>query len=303
MKYIKCILLTLFLTPTISHAIFRIYTGNIGQDNAEFYFDDEYAFYIAGKEQQIKHLSFISERERNDKFNFIITYANSSFKNILDKIYIENFDDVTFYHGTEAYQNLTGYTLNGDKVNLHKIFEYNTIDERTWREVEFNNIEFLQNHSSKDFYFKVMVSKLKKSTGNIVGIKIYRKHDGKLIQTITGIDGCDFLGHVNISNHENSDYNFDGDNNDFSLIKDRYHGPNTTAEYYVYNKTQQQFVKLNLDGNDFRFDREAKTATSYKTCPSKKENDHISLTDNFQYIGNNRYKRVKPNACINRGNI
>ncbi|OCG19521.1 hypothetical protein A9G22_10080 [Gilliamella sp. App2-1] len=100
---------------------------------------------------------------------------------------------------------------------------------------------------------------------------------------------------------KNSDYNFDGDNNDFSLIKDRYHGPNTTAEYYVYDKTQQQFVKLNLDGNDFRFDREAKTATSYKTCPSKKENDHISLTDNFQYIGNNRYKRVKTECLYKSG--
>ncbi|MWP48174.1 hypothetical protein, partial [Gilliamella sp. Pas-s27] len=68
MKQIKYILLSLVLIPAMSHAIFRIYTGTIGQDKAEFYFNDESAFYLAGKEHQIKHLSFISKP--NDVFNF-----------------------------------------------------------------------------------------------------------------------------------------------------------------------------------------------------------------------------------------
>ncbi|MWP48154.1 hypothetical protein, partial [Gilliamella sp. Pas-s27] len=102
------------------------------------------------------------------------------------------------------------------------------------REAEFNNIDYLQQHSTKDFYFKVIVSKKKNEEANIVGIKIYSKHDGKLIQTITGIKGCEFHGYANIVNHEKSDYNFDGDNNDFYLFKDRLSGPNRTAEYYVY---------------------------------------------------------------------
>ncbi|MWP48015.1 hypothetical protein [Gilliamella sp. Pas-s27] len=296
MKYIKCILLTILLTPAISHAIFRIYTGTIGQDNAEFYFDDEYAFYLAGKEHQIKHLSFISKP--NDMFNFKVYYANS-FEKILDKIVIENFDRGIFNHDADAYQYLTGHSLNGDKINLHEIFKYKKYDEHSLREAEFNNIDYLQQHSTKDFYFKVIVSKKKNEEANIVGIKIYSKHDGKLIQTITGIKGCEFHGYVNIVTHEGFDYNFDGDNNDFYLVKDRYHGPNRTAEYYVYDKTQQQFVKLNLEGNAFRFDYEEKEATSYKNCPGKKGNDYILLTDDFKYIGNNRYKKIKTECLYN----
>ncbi|MWP48125.1 hypothetical protein, partial [Gilliamella sp. Pas-s27] len=137
-----------------------------------------------GKEHQIKHLSFISKP--NDVFNFNVDYTDSS-KKVLDKIYIENFDEGTFYRGTEDYQHLTGYTLNGKKVNLHKIFEYKKYNEDSLRKVEFNNIDYLQRDSTKDFYFKAIVSKKKKEEANIVGIKVYRKYDGKQIQTITGI--------------------------------------------------------------------------------------------------------------------
>ncbi|SCC24674.1 hypothetical protein [Gilliamella intestini] len=300
MKYIKCILLTILLIPAISHAIFRIYTGTIGQDNAEFYFDDDSAVYLDGKEHQVKRLSFIRERERNDKFNFKVYYANS-FKKILDKIVIENFDLGIFYHDADAYQYLTGYSLNGDMISLHKTFEYKKYDERSLREAEFNNIDYLQQDNTKDFYFKVIVSKQKNEEAKIVGIKIYSRHDGRLIQTITGIKGCEFNSYASIMNHEKSDYNFDGDNNDFFLVKDRYHGPNSTAEYYVYDKTQQQFVKLNLEGHAFRFDYEEKSATSYKNCPGKKNNDYIDLRDIFQYTGNNHYKRVKTECLYREG--
>ncbi|MWP48110.1 hypothetical protein, partial [Gilliamella sp. Pas-s27] len=156
MKYIKCILLTILLTPAISHAIFRIYTGTIGQDNAEFYFDDETAVYLDGKEHEVKRLSFI--REHNDMFYFKVYYANS-FEKILDKIVIENFDRGIFNHDADAYQYLAGHSLNGDKINLHEIFEYKKYDEHSLREAEFNNIDYLQQHSTKDFYFKVIVSK------------------------------------------------------------------------------------------------------------------------------------------------
>ncbi|SCC24660.1 hypothetical protein [Gilliamella intestini] len=302
MNYIKLILLIILLIPTISQAEFyHIYTGTIGQNKAEFYFADNHAFYFAGKEHQVKHLSFIRERERNDKFNFNVYYADS-FEKILDKIYIENFNDYVFGSEESSHQHLNGYTLNGDKVNLHKIFEYEKHSEQhPLSEAEFNNIEFLQEHSTKDFYFKVLISKKKKEEVEIVGINIYSKHDGRLIQTITGIQGCKFNSYVSIMTHEAFDFNFDGDNNDFYLTKNRNYGPNQIDDYYVYDKTQQQFVKLNLDGNDFRFDDEEKEATSYKTCPGKKENDEISLIDDFKYIGNNRYKRVKTECLYKSG--
>lgn len=293
MNYIKSILLIILLTPAISRAIlYRIYTGNIGQDKAEFYFDYETAIYIDDKEHQVKELNFI--RKNDNKYNFNTHYTDKFDEQ--DKIFIENFDSDTFEDGSDTYQYLTGYTFNGDKINLHKTFEYNKNGDRSLRKAEFNNIDYLQQESTKDFYFKVVVSKKKNEEEQIVGIKIYSKADGQLIQTIRGINGCKFNSYVSIA-VTNNDYNFDGDNNDFFLVKDRVYGPNRTAEYYVYDKTQQQFVKLNLEGNDFHFDDEEKAATSYKTCPGKKENDEISLTDHFKYIGNNRYKHVKT-ECV-----
>lgn len=299
MKFIKYILLILLLTPSISYPmIYRIYNGTIGENKVEFYFYDDNGVFLVDKEHQVKRFSLI--REPNDTFHFR-TYSPDSFKETLDKIYIENFDISAFSHKKENYQYLTGYTLNGERINLHKTFEYDEIDKDTWQEAEFNNIEFLQEESSKDFYFKIMISKPKESIADITGIKIYRKHDGKLIQTITDIKECDFLSYRNIVTHKNFDFNFDGDNNDFYLVKDRYQGFNTTAEYYVFDKKQQQFVKLNLEGKDFRFDYEEKTASSHKYCPGKKENDEISLIDTFKYIGNNRYKRIETKCTYKKG--
>lgn len=296
MNYIKSILPIILLIPAISQAeLYRIYTGTIGQNKAEFYFDDDFAVYIDSKDYQVKNFDYIRKSSYPTKFKS--NNVNSS-----DKIVIENVDSHTFYSASENDQQLTGYTLNGDKVNLQKTFEYEKYNEQhPLSEAEFNNIEFLQQSSTKDFYFKVIISKKKKEEVEIVGIKIYSKLDGRLIQTITGIQGCKFNSYVSIQTNEGFDFNFDGDNNDFYLIKDRDFGRNTTAEFYVYDKIQQQFVKLNLKGNDFRFDYKEKKANSYKTCPGKKDNDEISLTDNFQYIGNNRYKRVKTECLYKSG--
>lgn len=279
MNYIKSILLLILLIPTISLAEFsRIYTGTIGQDKVEFYFVYDYAVYIDNKDHQVKSLD-ISQSRNPSKFK-------SNNVNPLGNIVIENVD--SFDSGPEL---LTGYTPNGDKIELHKTFEYSEYDEHSLRKLEFNNVDYLQQSSTKDFYFKVVVSKEKGEKAEIVGIKIYSKQDGHLIQTITGIQGCKFNSYVSIA-VTGTDYNFDGDNNDFYLTKNRHYGPNQIADYYVYDKAQQQFVKLNLDGNDFRFDDEEKEAASYKTCPSKKERSQIFLTDDFKYIGNNRYKRI-----------
>ncbi|MWP48036.1 hypothetical protein [Gilliamella sp. Pas-s27] len=289
MNYIKSILLIILLIPTISQAEFSlIYTGTIGQNKVEFYFEYNFAIYIDNKDYQIK--KFDIEKSRYP--------TKSNDVNSLDNIVIENVDSHTFYSGPEQ---LTGYTLNGDRINLQKTLEYHEYDEQSLRELEFNNVDYLQESSTKDFYFKVVISKKKGEKAEIVGIKIYSKHDGRLIQTITGIQGCKFNSYVSIQTHEDFDFNFDGDNNDFYLTKNRNYGPNQITEFYVYDKTQQQFVKLNLDGNDFRFDYEEKEATSYKTCPGKKANDEISLTDDFKYIGNNRYKKIKTECLYKSG--
>jgi hypothetical protein len=296
MNYIKSILLTILLIPTISQAeLYRIYTGTIGKNKVEFYFDDDFAVYVDSKDHQVKDFDYIMKSHYPAQFK-------SNDENALDKIVIENVDSHTFYSKPEIYQQLTGYTLNGDKVNLRKTFEYKKYNQQhPFSKAEFNNIEFLQQESTEDFYFKVLISKKKKQEVEIVGINIYSKHDGRLIQTIMGLKACKFNSFVSITTNEGFDFNFDGDNNDFYLAKDRNYGPNATKEYYVYDKSQQQFVKLNLEGNGFRFDYEEKEATSYKTCPGKKDNDEISLTDDFQYIGNNLYKKVKTECLYKSG--
>lgn len=300
MNYIKSILLILLLTPTISHAIIYIYTGNIGQDKAEFYFDDVYTIYLDDKEHQVKKLSSIGKN--NDVYKFKSYYVTSP-EEVIDEVFIKKLDSDTFYDLKNNYQQLTGNTLSGNKIDLHKIFEYDIYNENILDETEFNNIDFLQANSTKDFYFKLVISKKKKEAAKIVGIKVLSKKDGRLIQTITGINVGIFLRIEHITT-ENKDYNFDGDNNDFRISSTKnLYGGSLTTEFYSYDKKQKKYVKLNLKGNDIRLDSKTKTATDYKLCFSRKTEGRIELNDTFQYMGNNHYKQIKTKCLYKEGDV
>ena len=292
MNFIKSILLIILLIPTISHAIIYIYTGNIGQDKAEFYFDDLYTIYLDNNEYQVKKLSSIGKN--NDVYKFKSYYVTSP-EEVIDEVFIKKLDSDTFYDLKHNYQQLTGNTLSGNKIDLHKIFEYDIYNKNRLDEAEFNNIDFLQENSTKDFYFKLVISKKKKEAAKIVSIKVLSKKDGRLIQTITGVKGGVFESFTHITTG-NDDYNFDDDNNDFSigsLLFNGRGGARVIAEYYSYDKKQKKYVKLNLKGNDIRLDSKTKTATDYKLCFSRKTEGRIELNDTFQYMGNNHYKQIK----------
>lgn len=300
MNYIKSILLIILLIPAISHASYRIFTGNIGQDKVEFYLDDLHTIYLDDNEHQVKKLSSIGKN--NDVYKFKSYYVTSP-EEVIDEVFIKKLNSDTFNDGPETYQHIIGYTLNGDKIDLHRIFEYDFHNENILDETEFNNIDFLQANSTKDFYFKLVISKKKKEAAKIIGIKVFSKKDGRLTQTITGIN-VGFLLSIEHIITENKDYNFDGDNNDFRIgsMKDLYWGSWIT-EFYSYDKKQKKYVKLNLKGNDIRLDSKTKTATDYKLCFSRKTEGRIELNDTFQYMGNNHYKQIKTKCLYKEDDV
>lgn len=68
---------------------------------------------------------------------------------MIDKIFIKDFNVVTFNDGSENYQQLEGYAFSKDsKINLDKIFEYN---EYSLDEAEFSNIDYLQRDTTEYF--------------------------------------------------------------------------------------------------------------------------------------------------------
>ena len=290
MNFIKSILLILLLIPSISYAIIYIYTGNIGQDKVEFYLDNLYTIYLDNNEYQVKKLSSIGKN--NDVYKFKSYYVTSP-EEVIDEVFIKKLDSDTFYDLKHNYQQLTGNTLSGNKIDLHKIFEYDIYNENILDETEFNNIDFLQANSTKDFYFKLVISKKKKEAAKIVSIKVFSKKDGRLIQTITNINEGIFLRIEHIIT-ENKDYNFDGDNNDFRISSTKnFYGGSWITEFYSYDKKQKKYIKLNLKGDNIHLDSKTKTATDYEICFSRKEKGRIELNDTFQYMGNNHYKQIK----------
>lgn len=67
MSYKKTVLLFLLLIPAISQAIFRVYTGNIGKNEADFYFDSETAVFVYtnGIDHQVRLLDFVKKMLMN----------------------------------------------------------------------------------------------------------------------------------------------------------------------------------------------------------------------------------------------
>ena len=116
---------------------------------------------------------------------------------------------------------LFGYSETFGDFKLKKEFEFNIVSENGYGinqvesktlfdNTEFKNIEFLQRSSTKDFYFKVILSKKKKEDIKITGINVYSKKSGELLQTIKNSKGYIFY-----TFHAVQIGDFDGNENDF----------------------------------------------------------------------------------------
>ncbi|OCG61221.1 hypothetical protein [Gilliamella sp. Nev3-1] len=161
-------------------------------------------------------------------------------------------------------------------------------------EKKSKEIEFLQHKTTKDYYFKIVLS-IKGCAYKMVGINVYRKKDGSLLQTINdaAISDYEFMSIETIKNGDSTvihrpegtdDYNFDGIDNDFFISKttDDVMGVPTFHRFYSFDKNKGKFVYLNLEGLDISFDEKKQQAIQKKICPIKEDND-IVITKTFQF--------------------
>ncbi|MBI0031942.1 hypothetical protein H3S75_11925 [Gilliamella sp. B14384G15] len=299
MKTIKYILIIVFLIPQVTEAVYRVYSGNIGDDKVEFYLlatpDSNFDItYIKDKTYEVGYIGGPQKKENDYYFKNFTTIDTD---NDSDTLIIKNFDFSLNKVKSES-NYLFGYSEKFGDFKLKKEFEYNVFtangyeltrveSKQLFDNTEFNNIEFLQRSSTKDFYFKVILSKKKKEEIKITGINVYSKKNGELLQTIKNSKGYVFYTFHAI---QIGDFDFDGNENDFFLQGAESHAANVPQIYYVYDDSQNKYIEANLEGYSIQFDSENKTATSTKTC-----GDVITYTSNVLlkklYYFNNKEKK------------
>ena len=288
-----------FLIPQVTEAVYRVYSGNMGDDKVEFYLlatpDSNFDItYIKDKTYEVGYIGGPQKKENDYHFKNFTTIDTD---NDSDTLIIKNFDFSLNKVKSES-NYLFGYSEKFGDFKLKKEFEYNVFtangyeltrveSKQLFDNTEFENIEFLQRSSTKDFYFKVILSKKKKEDIKITGINVYSKKNGELLQTIKNSKGYVFYTFHAI---QIGDFDFDGNENDFFLQGAESHAANVPQIYYVYDESQNKYIEANLEGYSIQFDSENKIATSTKTC-----GDVITYTSNVLlkklYYFNNKEKK------------
>ena len=275
MNIVKSLLIIMFLIPHVTEAIYRVYSGNMGENKVEFYLFATYdsifdIIYIEDKTYEVGYIGAPQKKENDYHFKDFTTIDTVSDKDIL---IIKNFDFSLNKVKSES-NYLFGYSETFGDFKLKKEFEYNVVNENGYGRnqvesktlfdnTEFKNIEFLQRSSTKDFYFKVILSKKKKEDIKITGINVYSKKSGELLQTIKNSKGYIFYTFHAV---QIGDFDFDGNENDFFLQGAESFAPNVPQIYYIYDESQNKYIEANLEGYSIQFDSENKIATSTKTC-------------------------------------
>ena len=314
MNTIKYILIIVFLVPQIAEAIDRVYAGNMGDRKVEFYISaiSENDFDIIYLDYKTKTISYLGlARKGDDGYHF--RYNINDNLDTKDEIFIKYFD-----FGENKINSKNNYLVGSSQTfgdfKLEKKFEYNlswplidNSDKKKLNEAkqlikntEFKNVEFLQRSSTKDFYFKVLSSKEKEDYIKIIGINIYSKKNGELLQTIKSSKGYIFHTFQSI---RIGDFDFDGNKNDFSLNNSESYAVNVPQIYYIYDDSQNKYIEANLEGYSIQFDSENKTATSTKTCGDVFV-DPMFIKLNKQYLFNKNKKKYdyQDQYCISYEN-
>ena len=288
-----------FLIPQVTEAVYRVYSGTMGDNKVEFYLlatpDSDFdIIYIKDNTYEVGYIGGPQKKENDYHFKNFTTIDTD---NDSDTLIIKNFDFSLNKVKSES-NYLFGYSEKFGDFKLKKEFEYNVFAENGYEltrveskqlfdNTEFENIEFLQRSSTKDFYFKVILSKKKKEDIKITGINVYSKKNGELLQTIKNSKGYVFYTFHAI---QIGDFDFDGNENDFFLQGAESHAANVPQIYYVYDESQNKYIEANLEGYSIQFDSENKIATSTKTC-----GDVITYTSNVLlkklYYFNNKEKK------------
>lgn len=154
--------------------------------------------------------------------------------------------------------------LKGSWINLKTKSQLPVLLNRQYDSNEpgkWSDRAFLQESSTKDQYFKVLVSKLKDDEGpHITEIQILDKKTNHLVDQVT-ID-LNYTGPYSIAA---DDYNFDG-YTDFSVFESSYAGPNTSRIYYLYDPVKKKFFESDFSGVSLQFDPKTKRITETNQC-------------------------------------
>ncbi|MBI0031941.1 hypothetical protein H3S75_11920 [Gilliamella sp. B14384G15] len=302
-----------FLIPQVTEAVYRVYSGNMGDDKVEFYLlatpdSDFHVIFIEDKTKKIEYMGG-PKKIKNDYY--FENYTTIDTVNNNDTLIIKNFDFGLNQVNSESNE-LFGYSQKFGDFKLKKEFEYNVFaangyeltrveSKQLFDNTEFENIEFLQRSSTKDFYFKVILSKKKKEDIKITGINVYSKKNGELLQTIKNSKGYVFYTFHAI---QIGDFDFDGNENDFFLQGAESHAANVPQIYYVYDESQNKYIEANLEGYSIQFDSENKIATSTKTCGDVFVDPMFFTKLNKQYLFNKNKKKYdyQDQYCISYEN-
>lgn len=127
--------------------------------------------------------------------------------------------------------------------------------------VEWDTKELLQSKSTKNHYFKTIISKNKEQFyGRVTGIKVFEKRTDRLIQKIN-LD-CQLFGIDNVLVY---DYNFDGIQ-DFSVFEASYTGPNTSSIYILRKRKSEKYFVSDFSGTSLEFNSKEKLIYEHNQC-------------------------------------
>ena len=156
-------------------------------------------------------------------------------------------------------------------IKLTKLHEFDSYDRTA-----FEKLELMQPESTKDNYFKLLISKKEGEDIRVVGVRVYEKQTDRLIQELE-LD-CQFWGLNNISV---GDYNFDGVD-DFSVFESSYAGPNTSSIYLLKDTKSDMYFISEISGISLEFDSEEKLIYEHNQCCAGRShmNATYKLVDN-----------------------
>lgn len=156
-------------------------------------------------------------------------------------------------------------------IKLTKLHEFDSYDRTA-----FEKLELMQPESTKDNYFKLLISKKEGEDIRVVGVRVYEKQTDRLIQELE-LD-CQFWGLNNISV---GDYNFDGVD-DFSVFESSYAGPNTSSIYLLKDTKSDMYFISEISGISLEFDSGEKLIYEHNQCCAGRShmNATYKLVDN-----------------------
>ncbi len=247
MKYIT--LFFLLFNSLYCFAQISIYKGTVGKSSIEltmhsFSDNSVNAICLYGKLNQSIQLN---GKLKNDTLILIEKDKN---KEVLTKLIF------TKIYNTD--KRLYGIWINEKHkkpIQIDKLYEFQSYDTTS-----FKDLELQQTNTTKQHYFKLLLSKESKKAIKVVGVRIYDRKTNHTFQEMK-LEG-NFRGLFNITV---GDYNFDG-LEDFSVLEQNYTGSNTSRFYILRMPNSEQYFVSEITGISLNFDKKLKLVFEHNQC-------------------------------------